>query len=240
MDYLEPEYKDAYESWAEDNTPEGNAAMLQAIDPVVQKGASMYGGGQSPLTRSRARKLALKSLATYDRSRSRLQSHLLNQMQGLRRISQQQHAVIHTPERVMLDSHKLHRHTQELHDELGREPTDNELANKAGVSLKRIKYVREWQPGLTTGQLAAADPEGSPRVNRLNQNNNAWLEVVYDSLPSIDQKIMEWSLGLHGHEKLSNKEIASKLSRSPGAISQRKAKIQQIIRQEETLSPFME
>ena len=50
---------------------------------------------------------------------------------------------------------------------------------------------------------------------------------------------MEWSLGLHGREKLSNKEIANKLLRSPGAISQRKAKIQQLLRQEETLSPFM-
>jgi len=239
MDYLEPEYKDAYESWTQDDTPEGNAAMLKAVDPVVQKGVAMYGGGQSPLTKSRARKLALQSLTNYDRGRSRLQSHLLNQMQGLRRISQQQHAVIHAPERVMLDNHKLHRYTQELQDELGREPSDGELSNKAGVSLKRIKYVREWQPGLTTGQLAAADPEGSPGVKSLDQNNNAWLEVVYDSLPPIDQKIMEWSLGLHGHEQLSNKKIASKLSRSPGAISQRKAKIQQLIRQEEFLSPFM-
>ena len=239
MDYLEPEYKDAYESWEQDNTPEGNATMLQAIDPIVQKGASMYGGGQSPLTRSRARKLALQSLSNYDRNRSRLQSHLLNQMQGLRRTSHQQHTVIHVPERVMLDSHKLHRYTQELQDELGREPTDDELSNKVGVSLKRIKYVREWQPGLTTGQLSAADPEGSPSINSSNKSHDAWLEVVYDSIPPMDQKIMEWSLGLHGHNQLSNKEIASKLSRSPGAISQRKAKIQQLIRQEETLSPFM-
>lgn len=239
MDYLEPEYKDAYESWSDDSTPEGNAAMLLAVDPIIQKGVSMYGGGAGPLIRSRARKLALKGLGTYDRGRSRLQSHLLNQMQGLRRISQQQHSVIKVPERVLLDSHKLHQHEQELQDKLGRDPSDDELANKAGISLKRIRYVREWQPGMTTGQLSAIDPGASPAIRAAEKTHEAWLEVVYDSLPPIDKKIMEWSLGMHGREKLSNQEIANKLSRSPGAISQRKAKIQQVIRQEESLSPFM-
>ena len=27
MDYLEPEYKDAFEAWKKDETPEGNASM---------------------------------------------------------------------------------------------------------------------------------------------------------------------------------------------------------------------
>lgn len=239
MDYLEPEYKDAFESWKKDETPEGNASMLSAIDPIIQKGVSMYGGGESPLVRSKARKLAIQGLANYDRGRSRLQSHLLNHLQGLRRISRKQHDIIGVPERVLLDNQKIHRHEQELRDRLGRDPSDAELADKAGVSTKRLKYVREWQPGLTTGQLAASDPEASPGVRSLAENRTAWLEVVYDGLPPIDQKIMEWSLGLHGREKLSNREIAEKLNRSAGAISQRKAKIQQVIRQEESLSPFM-
>ena len=239
MDYLEPEYKDAFEAWKKDETPEGNASMLSAIDPIIQKGVSMYGGGENPLTRSRARRLAIQGLSNYDRGRSRLQSHLLNQMQGLRRITRQQHDIIGVPERVLLDNQKIHRHEQELRDRLGRDPSDAELADKAGVSTKRLKYVREWQPGLTTGQLSAADPGASPGVRSLEENRNAWLEVVYDRLPPIDQKIMEWSLGLHGREKLSNREIAAKLNRSAGAISQRKAKIQQIIRQEEFLSPFI-
>lgn len=239
MDYLEPEYKEAYESWSNDSTPEGNAAILSAVGPIIQKGVSMYGGGPSPLIRSRARRLALQGLGNYDRGRSRLQSHLLNQMQGLRRISRQQHDIIKAPERVLLDSHKLHQYEQELRDNLGRDPSDDELANKAGISLKRIKYVREWQPGLTTGQLSSLDPEASPAIRATQKTHDAWLEVVYDGLPPIDKKIMEWSLGLHGRGKLSNQEIAQKLSRSPGAISQRKAKIQQVIQQEESLSPFM-
>lgn len=240
MDYLEPEYQEAYDTWSQDKGPEANAAMLQALEPVVSKGTSMYGSG-SPLARSRARRLALEGLETYDRSRARLQSHLLNQMKGLQRITRQQNEVVRAPERVVLEKMKLQKHEQELLDTLGRDPSDSELSNHSGFSLKRINHIRNWQPGVGSGQLTAMDPNlagGSFSGGRASQE--AWLEIVYDSLPTLDQKIMEMTMGLHGRKPMSNQEIAKKLGRSPGAISQRKNKIQELIRQEETLSPFAE
>jgi hypothetical protein len=54
----------------------------------------------------------------------------------------------------------------------------------------------------------------------------------------INQKIMEHSLGLHGQPRLPNHEIAKLLRLSPGAISQRKARIQQTLDKESELSPF--
>lgn len=238
MDYLEPEYKDAYESWSQDQDVDTNASMLRAIEPIISKGTSMYGGG-SPLSKSRARRLAFEGLQNYDRSRSKLQSHLLNQMKGLQRISRKQHEIVRAPERVVLDRFKLQKHDQELQDTLGRDPTDSELSNHSGFSLKRLKHIRNWQPGMTSGQLASIDPNlaGGSFVGS-QKSQEAWLEIVYDSLPAIDQRIMELSMGLHGGKELSNQAIAKKLKRSPGAISQRKKKIQELIRQEEHLSPF--
>lgn len=238
-DYLEDDYKDVYERWQGSTGVEENAEILDKLSPVIDKGVQIYGGAPSALTKSRARRLALQGLSTYDRKRSRLQSHLINHMQGLQRISRQQHNVVNVPERVMMDNQKLSRYTQELSDNLGREPTDSELADKAGVSIKRIKYVREWHPGMTTGQVSSIDPMGSPGAASNAKAHNAWLEIVYDDLGPIDQKIMEFSLGLHGRPQLGNAEIASRLKRTPGAISQRKAKIQQQLRQEEFLSPFI-
>jgi DNA-binding NarL/FixJ family response regulator len=49
---------------------------------------------------------------------------------------------------------------------------------------------------------------------------------------------MEHTLGLHGKKVLSNQEIARKLRLTPGAVSQRKATIQQLLNQEQELSPF--
>jgi len=88
--------------------------------------------------------------------------------------------------------------------------------------------------------MSAIDPGLSPGLAANQSARDAWVQIVYDELPSLDQKIMELSLGLHGRKPLSNLEIAKKLGRSPGAISQRKAKIQELLDQEQDLSPFME
>jgi len=240
-DYLEDDYRPAYETWQQNQTPEGNATFLREIDPIVQKGIQLYGSG-SPLAASKGRLLALQAARKYNPQRSRLQSHMLTQMQGLRRLQRKQHQVIRVPERVLLENQRLQESTQELTDGLGREPTDNELADKLGLSLARIAKIRQYQPGMSSGQAAARDPEGGGVASRLPGRQPAeqlWLDIVYDDLGPLDQKIMELSLGMHGQTPVSNQEIARRLSRSPGAISQRKIRIQQLLDQEQDLSPFL-
>ncbi len=239
--YTEEQYRPAYDSWMSNQTPEGNAELLKAIDPIVRKGTQMYGDA-SPNSKSRAKLMALDAMKSYDPKRSRIQSHLLTQMQGLRRQVRKQQEVIRVPERILLESNKLKNYSQEITDELGREPTDAELSDKLGISLDRLRQVRSYQPGMTTGRAATIDPEQGGIASHLpgsHDASDAWVSIVYNDLPPLDQKIMEYTLGLHGHKKLNNQEIAKKLNRSPGSISQRKVKIQNILDQESDLSPFV-
>ena len=240
-DYLEDEYKPAYAAWKLDQSPQGNATFLKAIDPVVQKGLKMY-GDQSPLASSQARLTALEAARKYDPSRSRLQSHMLNHMQGLRRATRQQSEIMRVPERVYLERQKLRGYTQELSDELGREPSDAELADKLGVSMARIAKIRQFRTeSLSSGMEGNAQyPTAlSSQLPQQREAEEMWRAVVYQDLQPIDQKIMEMTLGMNGHEPRSNAEIARALNRSPGAITQRKAKIQQLLDKEERLSPFL-
>jgi RNA polymerase primary sigma factor len=241
-DYLEDEYRPAYETWQQNQTPEGNAAFLQAINPVVQKGIQMY-GSDSPLSASRGRLMALDAMRKYDPKRSRVQSHLLNQMQGLRRVTQQQQNVLRVPERILLESQRLRAYQQELSDELGREPSDAELSDRLGVSPQRLAKIRTYQPGMTSGQVEAIDPLSGGSAGQLpgsrNEASDLWVQIVHQDLNPIDQKILEMSLGLNGQPKRSNQEIAKALGRSPGAITQRKVRIQSLLNQEQQLSPFI-
>jgi len=239
MDYLEDDFKEPYAAWKANQTPTGNAAMLDTLKPVIEKGIRAHVGAPNPLLTSRARKVALEGLRTYDPSRARLQTHLFNQFQGLKRIARQQSQVIRAPERVVFDQQQLRQYEQELTDELGREPTDVELANHSGFSLKRISHVRGYQPGVSEGALEAVAPGFTGSIRPDPRSQQMWTELVYDDLAPLDQKILEYSLGLHGRKPLSNQEIARKLGRSPGAISQRKARIQQLLDQEQELSPFL-
>lgn len=240
-DYLEAQYRPAFEAWQADQTPAGNAAFLKQIDPIVQKGAKMHGDG-SPLAASRARLVALDAARKYDPKRARLQSHLLTNMQALRRQNRQQTEVMRVPERILLESQRLHGYSQELTDEMGREPTDAELSDRLGVSIERIAKIRSYQPGMSSGQAEHADPmQGQPasQLPGQKEHENYWVRIVYQDLNPLDQKIMELTLGLNGHKKLSNQEIAKQLSRSPGAITQRKLRIQKKLDQEQDLSPFV-
>lgn len=240
-DYLEDEFRPAFESWQKDKTPEGNAAFLKAIDPVVQQGIQAY-GGDSPLIRSRARLLALDAAQKYDPKRSRFRSHMITNMQGLRRIARQQGQIVTAPERVVLESQRLNAATQELSDELGREPTDAELSDFMRVSIPRIAKIRKYKPGFSTGQAESIDPSFGGMAGKLPGDTSAedlWLQVVHQDLNPMDQQILEMSLGMNGRRKLSNLEIAKALNRTPAAITQRKMKIQSLLDQEQALSPFI-
>lgn len=239
-DYLEDDFREPFTAWKAAPGPESNAKMLDTLAPVIEKGIRTHVGDPNPLLTSRARQLALQGLRSYDPKRSRLQTHLFNQFQGLKRISRQQTQPIQVPERVQLDAYHLKNYEQELMDTLGREPTDVELANHSGFSRRRIAHVRRMQTGLPEGYMEQVAPGFNPGLLPDNKAQNTWVEMVYDDLPAIDQKILEHTLGLHGRPRLPNQAIAKLLNRSPGAISQRKARIQALLDQEENLSPFLE
>jgi DNA-directed RNA polymerase specialized sigma subunit len=238
---IDPDLNEAYGTWSLDRSPEANAVILKTLDPVIDKAVRTHTGTHNPLLKSKARKMTLKALGSYDPQRGRLQSHLYAQLQGLKRTHAQQSHIMQAPERIRLEKRGLSMAKQELEDELGREPTDSELAIRTGLSVKRISKIRTYRPAASEGFLASIGDAGglAPAVKSPEEERNtAWARLVYDDLGPMDRKIMEWSLGLNGQPTLSNQEIAVRLKRSPGAVSQRKMIIQKMLHQEQELSPF--
>ena len=235
---LEPQYREAFTAWQQKPSPQTTGQLLKAVDPDIEKGISAHVGHSNPLLKSRARQLTLGALASYDPKQARLGTHLVNQLQSLKRISRQQTQIISMPERVALDQTALYHTENALREDLGREPSTQELADKAGMSLKRIAKLRAYQQPVNSGFFEDRGGEEMSYLPAVQHSNRAWVEAVYGDLSPIDQLIMEHTLGLHGRPVLSNQKVAARLQLSPGAISQRKAKIQQLLNQEDALSPF--
>lgn len=236
---LEPEFADHFNDWKKAPTPQTTSLLLKAVNPVIDSALKTYGGrGSSPTLRSKARLMAVDAFKRYDPSRAKLRTHLMSHLQGLRRASAQESQIISIPERVGLDLHKLRLAENELGDKLSREPSTMELADHTGLSHKRIEYIRKAQPGLSEGALA---PEGEAEEGQgigpaiTSPESQAWVNFVYHDLNPVDQIIMEHSLGLHGKQILPKQLIAAKLKLSPGAISQRAAKIQEKINKKDEL-----
>jgi DNA-directed RNA polymerase specialized sigma subunit len=237
-DLLESEFAEPFKAWKATPGPATNGAMLRAVQPVIDSGVKSYGGGSdSPLLASRARRMVLDALPSYDPTKGPLKVHLDNQLRGLRRIMTRQNQIINVPEQVQLDQHHLFESENRLRDMLGRDPTDLELADETGLSPKRLAYIRKANGGIPEGALDQVSDEGGDGISPaiVNSDDEAWNQFVHSSLPPTDQLVMEWTLGLNGRKKLPSTLIAQKLGVTPAAVSQRKARIQSLLDQRKSL-----
>ncbi len=227
---LEPDYEDAYAAWKTSDTPKTRGAMLRAVRPVLDTAVYSYAGkNASPAVRSKAKMLALQAFKTYDPTQGNMKTHLLSNLRRLQREAQQGQQIIHTPERVNLDRQHLREAEEALRDRLGRDPSDAEVADYTGLSRKRIGYVRGIHTPINSGSILDDSGEVYSPASLIpgdTQRADAWREMVYYDLDGISQAVMDYTLGLHGAPVLSTAEIARRVGLTPGAISQRRNKIQ--------------
>jgi hypothetical protein len=115
---LEDEFRPHYESWKADPSPGNSSKVLKALDPVIKSALRTYaGGGQmSPTIRSRAKMIVLDSLPRYDPVKAKLRTHLMVNLQSLRRSTAEENQIVSVPERVRLDQHRLYTANNELAD----------------------------------------------------------------------------------------------------------------------------
>lgn len=238
---LEDKYKDAYDTWSKNPTKSSTSKLLSAIQPEIDRGISAHVGQANPILNSQARGLALQAVKTYDPAKAKLGTHVVNNLQGLKRMARKQTMVLSIPERVSIDQANLAKTHTSLLDTLGREPTLEEMADSSGLSKKRIGYVQKFTPGTALGTfMSGTGPESEgfmPKVDAADAGDS-WVEFVYTDMDTTNKKIMEWTLGLHGSPTYSNIEIARKLRLTPGAVSQRKQAIQNVLNQRQDLDPF--
>ncbi len=187
--------------------------------------------------KNRAKLLALNALQSYDPNKGTVKTHLLSQMQRLRRLAAKEQNIVSIPEQVGLDFQRLSDIENELRDNLSRDPTDDEIADASGLSVRRIKKIRSFHQPIAEGMTAARSSMSEDAANtdiastlpNYNKSTDAWLEFVYGDLAPTDKLIMDMTLGRNGRRRASTQEIARRLNITPGAVSQRAAKIQSMI-----------
>jgi DNA-directed RNA polymerase specialized sigma subunit len=227
------EFNSVYQQWQTTRTPEVNTRLLSTVQPVIDTAVSSYAANNpSPTIKTRARLMALKAMESYDPKKGNVRTHLLSQLQSLRRLSAQEQNIISVPEQVGLDFQRLSESENELRDRLGRDPTDDELSDHTNLSTRRIKKIRAFhQPIPESATILENDDESqdggvASTIPGANRGADAWMNFVYDDLGPTDKLIMDMTLGRNGRRTASTQEIAKKLNITPGAVSQRAAKIQ--------------
>ena len=235
-----PEFDDLFDTWKKAPAPDINTKILGTVQPIIDTAVNSYAGqNASPTLKNKARLMALKALHTYDPQKGNVKTHLLSQLQSLRRAAAQEQNIIGIPEQVGLDFQRLSVAENELRDNLSRDPSDDELADMTGLSTRRIKKIRAFNQPVAEGMTALQSGDSEDDTNteiastlpNYTKHTDAWLEFVHGDLSPTDKLIMDMTLGRNGRRRASTQDIARRLNITPGAVSQRAAKIQQMIDQ---------
>ena len=240
---LEPDFAPAFNAWSLQKSPENADQVLKVVKPVIDRAIHSYVGRDDPLIRSHAKRLVLGALPRYNQEAAGLGTFLHSQLHGLQRASRKQQQMISIPERVQMESAHLKRVEDSLTEKLGREPSMAELSAAAGLSAKRIGKVRSFRFPVAEGQMTTLDDEGQEQGPAIadtgKERAEAWRQIVYMDADPVDQKIMEWSFGMHGAPSLPVQEMAKRLQVTSAAISQRRNRLQKMLDRESELSPYV-
>lgn len=226
----------SWERWRTTQDPGDFQQTLKALDPVISKGVSAFGGGRDTL-RTRARVLAADAIRAYDpekakgmQSRASLSTYVYSHMQRLNRVAADREAAVRLPERNRVDAAQIRDAVIEYQDRYDREPDLATLQDITGLSRKRIQLAsRAYRELSTSGletekgdTLLVTDDESEPDV---------WTDYVYHDLDAKNRKIFEWTTGYGGSKVLPKQEIAKRLRLSPSAVSARIGKIVKLMEQ---------
>jgi len=209
-----------YKRWKQSNSSEDFKKLLDETKNIQSSALKSYGGLGDPFSEGKARILAAEALRSYDPSKgAAINTHLMSQLRRLHRYSDR-NSLINIPEDVRYGKNRIYEAERELASELDRDPTDSELADRTGFSLRKLRKYKSY---ATAPKLESSfvDEEGREYMPGVDAGDDAAIDYVYFDLPATDRKIMEWRTGYNGAKQLSNNEIAKKLRISPGAVSQR-------------------
>lgn len=231
---MKSSYQEAYDKWVVDQTPENMSGVLDSLMPTINSEIMRFEGPKAHL-RSKAKALAVKAVKTFNpMSGAKLQSWVVTQLQPLSRYGQGLRDV-KAPELAIRQAAEVDRVTKLLSDDLGRDPTDEEIADEIGISVKKVKRVRrQVVPSVTAGSFELAQETdnsyNAPGVSTVSKVPYAQ-EAVYMSLNPRDRFIFDARTGSHGARSLSAVDVAKRLGISPAAVSQRANAIAEMIKE---------
>lgn len=214
--------EDAYAAWARSPTPENMKSVLDYLEPTINSEVQRF-SGPKPLLRSKARALAVKAVRSYDPAGgAQLRSWVVTQLQPLSRYNNSLKPV-YVPEDAARKSYAVSRVRESFVDEYGRDPTDEELADRVGISVARLRKVQKMTPAVVNEPQASAEEDDNAPDYAIYRSNpvQAASDAVYDGLSARDRRIFDLRTGSHGQAAMSGQDIAALLKVSPALVTQR-------------------
>lgn len=215
-------------TWQKAPTPETTAKIIEYLKPTINSALRTYAPGAEDSLKIKATSYALNSLKSYDpKKKVSPNTYVFTNLQRLSRLKRQRQNIMHIPQSQIYAKMQLDKAVAKFNDEYDRDPSDEELADAMHISVKKIQKLMNQAAGTTINDSSAVNmTTGQSMYGNKDVTDQDYYDYVYRSVNPTDQLIMQYN-----KKNMSNNDIAKKLKMSPGAVSQRKAKIQMMLSQ---------
>lgn len=219
------------QQWQKQPTNKLTQEILKKLNKTMQAAMTSFGGGIADNLRIPAAKLTLQALKSYDVNKgTAVSTHVFHNLKRLSRITSQRNQIVHIPQNIRLAYSTVANKSIQLQQKLGRQPSLQQLADATGLSQKKLTRIMQGQAVVSQSGSQLVQGQANTRGSR-DTTDDDYIGYVYQSVQPIDQKILQWSTGFKGSKVLPVGQIAKKLNLSAPAISQRRARLQNMLSQ---------
>jgi len=198
--------------------------LLDRLQPLIYREVGKWQSTVPPAAlESKGRLLTVDALKSYDPNRgAAIGTHVTSRLRKLSRHVYPYQNIARLPENKQLLFNTFSVAQGTLYDQLGRDPTTEELSDQLNWTGKR---VRDFQRSF--GRRELVESEGALMDDH---DESPLVHFYYHGLAPQDKLLFEDITGYGGKQALSNKKLTKKHRMTQGQLSYRKRKFTEEIK----------
>lgn len=209
---------DPYSYYQSDPSPSRMGEVVNFLQPTIDFALNRSGIQDDPVLQAQAKVKAAEAVRKFNPEMGvKLQSYVVTHLQQMSRERRKHFSVAGIPERAQLDLYALERATSRYIEEFDEEPDIPTLADRTGLSPKRIAKIRQKYSMSTPAEGALlSEAGGTPSETYQEALHHMWIGG-----DAVEKAIIEHRLQYGGNPLMPVGKLSSKLKVSPSYISRK-------------------
>lgn len=206
-----------WRTWKQTQSPNDLQKLLNQMNPIINREVGKWAPAMSrSLLEMEGKRLAVQAFKAYDpNAGTALSTFVASRLPKLSRTVYSNQNAARLSEANALLFHSYNSATNKLTEELGREPTSDEMADELGWSMKKLTQFR-----TQANRKEYVESEDHPDAG---EDVDSYLaDFIHHDLPPLQKQIFEHLTGYRGTQKLGNAGVMKKLGLTQGQYSYQK------------------
>ncbi len=203
--------------------PEDLQPLMTAFHPLIVQKTKEWKPPMVPESAFHAelQEHLVRAFETYDPKRAALTTHVNQRVQKAKRYTGRYQNMAYIPPGKTRYIGQIQIAQNNLQQDLGREPTHDEIADHIGLPVKKVQQIISAQRKDIPGSAWESDP-----LPQALSREHEVLGLLHYELTPDEKEIYEYVLGINGKPLIqSTGQLATKFGKSPSRISHLKTSI---------------